>query len=90
MLYFSFFIAFLTRAHNFAEYINSTTAFLHSKYSNVASVRKKILKVCFLKFIELPRDFLHTNHQLGFCSQKRRQGKVLIILHNIFKLWAEF
>lgn len=65
-----YFIAFLVRAHNFAEYINSTTVFLHSKYSNVASVRKKCSK-CVLKFIEPARL---SPYQLMVVAKATRQS----------------
>lgn len=65
-----YFIAFLVRAHNFAEYINSTTVFLHSKYSNVASVRKKCSK-CVLKFIEPARL---SPYQLMVVAEATRQS----------------
>lgn len=67
MLFFFLFIAFLARAHNFAEYINTTTVFLHSKYSMLRLYEKKTLKVCFLKFIEPERL---SPYQLMVCSQK--------------------
>lgn len=66
-------IAFLTRAHNFAEYINSTKVFLHSKYSSVASVRKKTRTV-FLKVCWTHRDFLHTSWWFVAKSKATRQS----------------
>ena len=50
---------------------------------------KKETQSVFLKVYWTRGDFLHTSWWFVAKSQKR-QGKVLIILHNIFKLWAEF
>jgi hypothetical protein len=82
---------FSTRAHNFAEYINSTTVFLYSKISMLRLYEKKNTQSVFLKVCWTQKRL--SPYQLMVCSQKkktRHKAKSSLFYTIFFKLWAEF